>query len=81
MKKNERMILSAVYVYMTKNSGVSPSFKDVHTMTGIKSPKTISSCATRLRDAGYMFYEPKMARCMMVTEKGMDYLNKWENKE
>lgn len=62
-------ILAAVRSY-TEEHGFCPSIRDLAREVGIKSPSAMKYRVDRLRENGYLSYDPKIPRTIRLTEKG-----------
>jgi SOS-response transcriptional repressor LexA len=65
MTPNQKIVLTYIYAYWREN-GHSPTNREISEGTSINSNEGITRCLARLKENGYITFEPRRPRSVKV---------------
>ncbi|KON88913.1 transcriptional regulator [Sporosarcina globispora] len=65
LSKRQKETLEAINQYINKHN-YPPAFRDLADMLGLKSSSTVSDLLHKLRDKGYISWEPTQPRTLRI---------------
>lgn len=65
LTRRQKEVLEAINQYINKHN-YPPAFRDIADMLGIKSSSTISDLLHKLKDKGYISWEPTQPRTLRI---------------
>ncbi|WP_026581011.1 LexA family protein [Bacillus sp. J33] len=65
LSKRQKETLEAINQYINKHN-YPPAFRDIADMLGLKSPSTVSDLLHKLKDKGYISWEPTQPRTLRI---------------
>lgn len=68
----EQKVLDAIKKYY-EQAGYAPSFRDISSLTGIKSLSMVKETVDSLVSKGYAIIAPNVARSLRLTAKGSNF--------